>query len=67
VDTTERGDRGAKEKEIGGETQGDFTDNSIANNISSFAILAISNLPLLQFLQFSSPVYIPMMFSSHKS
>jgi hypothetical protein len=28
VDTTERGDRGAKAEEIGGETEGDFMDNS---------------------------------------
>ncbi len=29
VDTTERRDRGVKEEEIGGETEGDFTDKSI--------------------------------------
>jgi hypothetical protein len=29
ADTTERGDGGAKAEEIGGETEGDFTDNSI--------------------------------------
>jgi hypothetical protein len=27
-DTTEKGDRGAKPEEIGGETEGDFTNNS---------------------------------------
>jgi len=30
VDTTERGDRGAKGEEIGGEREGDFMDNSIS-------------------------------------
>jgi hypothetical protein len=29
VDTTERGVRGAKAEEIGGETEGDLRDNSI--------------------------------------
>jgi len=29
VDTTERGDRGAKAEEIGGQIEGDFTDNFI--------------------------------------
>ncbi len=29
MDTTERRDRGVKEEEIGGETEGDFTDKSI--------------------------------------
>jgi len=28
ADTTERGDRGGKAEEIGGERDGDFTDNS---------------------------------------
>jgi hypothetical protein len=34
VDTTERGDRGVKAEEIGGETEGDFTDNS--NELGKF-------------------------------
>jgi hypothetical protein len=29
ADTTERGDRGAKADEIGGETEGDFQDNNV--------------------------------------
>jgi len=29
ADTTERGGEGAKAEEIGGEIEGDFTDNSI--------------------------------------
>jgi hypothetical protein len=32
ADTTERDDRGAKAEEIGGEREGDFTDNSIASH-----------------------------------
>jgi hypothetical protein len=32
ADTTERGNRGAKAAEIGGETEGDFRDNSIASH-----------------------------------
>jgi hypothetical protein len=35
ADTTERGDRGAKAEEIGGEREGDFMDNS---NVKTFSL-----------------------------
>jgi hypothetical protein len=41
ADTTERGDRGAKAEEIGGETEGDLTDNSIVLSISFGQIRAL--------------------------
>jgi hypothetical protein len=40
ADTTERGDRGAKPEEIGGETEGHFMDNSdISNKVPTRLVL----------------------------
>jgi hypothetical protein len=44
VDTTERGDRGAKADDIGGETEGNFTDNSNGPIWSFFIIYRFISL-----------------------